>query len=64
MSGDDKSKLYKTLNEATALLNQSVTTGMCSVYLTVDRVKYNELLKAITEAKRMLIRPTDNFGDS
>lgn len=64
MTGEDKSKLYATLNECTALLSGDTTTGICAVYATMDRHRYNELLKAITEAKRILVRANaKEFGD-
>lgn len=64
MSGEDKSFLYKTLNECTALLNEDVAVGTSNMYVTVDRVRYNDLLKALAEAKRVLIRrDTQEFYD-
>lgn len=64
MTGEEKSSLYKTLNECTALLNEDVSTGICAVYATMDRHRYNELLKAIAEAKRILVRANSKeFGD-
>lgn len=64
MSGEDKSFIYKTLNEATALLNQEVATGQTNAYITMDRGRYAELLRAIVEAKKMLIRPSSDLCDS
>ena len=64
MSGEDKSHIYKTLNQCTALLNNEVQTGQTNMYVTIDRVRYNDLLKAIAEAKRILIRRnTSEFYD-
>lgn len=64
MSGEDKSLIYKTLSQCTALLNGQVQTGQANMYVTIDRVRYNELLQAIAEAKRILIRrDTSEFYD-
>ncbi len=52
MSGEDKSAIYKTLNDCVAALTGEVMTGTTAMYATVDRYKYNELLKAIVEAKK------------
>jgi hypothetical protein len=49
-------EVLKTLNDCTAALNEEVATGIASVYITIDRHKYNELLKALTEAKRAVLR--------
>lgn len=64
MSGEDKSSIYKALNECTAVLTQEVQLGVTAVYPTIDRYRYNELLKALAEAKRLLVRANTNFGDS
>lgn len=56
VSGEDKSHLFKTLNECTALLNEDVAVGQSNMYVTMDRGRYNELLRSITEAKRLLVK--------
>lgn len=58
MIQQDKDYLLKTLVDCTAALNEEVTTGQAAVYVTVDRQRYNELLRKIAEAKKVLIRPT------
>lgn len=56
MSSDDNTRVYKALNACVAILNEDVATGIASVYVTVDRHKYNELLKELLEAKKALLR--------
>jgi hypothetical protein len=59
----NKAEIYKTLNECTSILNTDVSTGQVNVYVTIDRRRYNALLKAITEAKKILVRPPNELVD-
>lgn len=56
MSGEEKSDIYKTLNECVAALNNEMTTGQQAVYVTIDRAKHTALLAKIAECKRLLVR--------
>jgi hypothetical protein len=58
MTQDDRNFLYQTLNDCTRVLNEELSTGQSCVYVTIDRAKYNSLLKEIAEAKRTLVRPS------
>ena len=59
-----KDQLYQVLNECTSVLNGQVLTGQANMYVTVDRVRFNALLKAITEAKKLLVMPEEGVRDS
>lgn len=63
MSGEDKSQIYKTLNACVAALTGETAPGQQNMYVTVDRRTYNELLKAIVESKKILVRPSSVLGD-
>lgn len=63
MSGPDKSQVYKVLNECTAVLNEDAAPGMANMYVTIDRTRYHHLLRAITDAKRLLIKPSGEWND-
>lgn len=52
----DQDFIYKTLNECVALLNGNVDVGQSNIYATIDRRRHNELLRAIVEAKKILVR--------
>lgn len=49
-------EVFKTLNKCTAMLTEEVATGTQAVYVTIDRARYNDLLKELTEAKRLLLQ--------
>jgi hypothetical protein len=57
MTTSDRQLLYKTLNHCTQALNEEVATGTSAVYVTIDRLTFNSLLKEIAEAKKALVRP-------
>ncbi len=63
MSGEDKSNIYKTLNDCTSALTEEMAIGQTNIYVTLERHRYNELLKAIAEAKKLLARPANTMGD-
>lgn len=48
--------MKELLNECVAVLNGEVATGQSSVYVTIDRARYNALLQAIAEMKKEMIR--------
>jgi hypothetical protein len=62
MSSEERDLLYKTLNDCTAMLTGSVDTGQSYIYATMDRHRYNQLLQAITEAKKLIIRANSRDG--
>jgi len=63
VSGEDKSKVYETLNRCTENLTKEMAIGTVGIYVTIERHEYNELLKAITEAKKLLVKDGGLYRD-
>lgn len=63
MTGEDKSEIYKALEETRVALLNRPHFNMHTVDVRIDRVSYLQLLELIERCQKILVKPGDVLYD-